>query len=104
MDSNRPDEPRPPWVVSRSINPGDDPHWRTDEGRAWLRDVFLPYYDSLPHTEQIAYCDRWSAPQPWITLFLHPELDEVAAEADFEATGEAVPPLNFRRILLGDPS
>jgi hypothetical protein len=86
MDSDRRDEPRPLWVASRSINPGDDPHWRTDndKGRASLRDLFLAYYDSLPHTEQIAYCDRWSAPQPWITLFLHPELDEVAAEADFE--------------------
>jgi len=68
-----------------------------------LRDVFLPYYDSLSDAEQISYCDRWSAPQPWITLFLHPDLDEIAAEADFEATGETVPPLNFRKILLGDP-
>ena len=104
MHSDRRDEPRPPWVVSRSINPGDDPYWRTGEGRTWLRDVFLPYYDSLSDTEQIAYCDRWSAPQPWITLFLHPDLDEIAAEADFEASGEAVPPLNFRKILLGDPT
>jgi hypothetical protein len=102
MTSNTPDEPRPPWVVSRSINPGDDPYWRTDEGRTWLRDVFLPFYDSLSEAEQSAYCDRWSAPTPWITLFLHPDLDEISAEADFELSGQEVSPLNFRKIFLDD--
>jgi hypothetical protein len=96
------DEPQPPWAVSRSINPGDDPYWRTEKGRAWLRDVFLPFYDSLSEAEQIAYCDRWSAPTPWITLFLHTDLDEIAAEADREAGGEAAASLNFRKIFLVD--
>jgi hypothetical protein len=96
------DELQPPWVISRSINPGDDPYWRTESGRIWLRDIFLPFYDSLSEAEQIAYCNRWSVPTPWITLFLHPDLDEVAAEADRAAYGEAAPPLNFRKIFLGD--
>jgi hypothetical protein len=39
---------------------------------------------------------------PWITLFLHPDLDEVSAEADFELSGEEVSPLNFRKIFLDD--
>jgi hypothetical protein len=92
----------PPWVVSKSIFPGDDPHWRTAGGRQWLRDVFLPYYDGLSEAEQVAYCERWKAPQPWISLFLHPEIDEAFAEADSEDFGEAEPPLNFRKIFLSE--
>jgi hypothetical protein len=92
----------PPWVVSKSVFPGDDPHWRTAGGRQWLRDVFLPYYDGLSEAEQSAYCERWKAPQPWISLFLHPEIDEAFAEADSEYFGEAEPPLNFRKIFLSE--
>ena len=89
-------EPRPPWVVSPSISPGDDPHWRTPDGQAWLRGEFLPFYDGLSSDEQIAYCRRWNAPTPWTTLFLHPDLDEVAADADEENNGGRIEPLNFR--------
>jgi hypothetical protein len=96
------DEPRPPWIVRRSVFPGDDPHWHTEQGRTWLRNVFLPFYDSLSNAEQIAYCGRWKAPQPWVSLFLHPDLDEIAAEADRETPGVAAAPLNFRRHFLGE--
>ena len=96
------DEPKPPWAVSKSIFPGDDPYWRTPEGRTWLRDVFLPFYDALPHAGQIAYRRRWNAPNPWVTLFLHPEIDADAADADEEETGQRVEPLNFRELWLGD--
>ena len=99
MNRSKQDEIQPPWIVSRSINPGDDPHWRTDAGRRWLADVFLPFYDRLSNTEQIEYCDRWSAPTPWITLFLHPDLDEAAADADREDFGATAEPLNYRKIF-----
>jgi hypothetical protein len=103
MSSKTPEEPRPPWVVSRSVSPADDPYWRTDKARRWLREVFVPFYDSLSNTEQLAYCNRWSAPTPWIAMFLHPDLDELAAGADAELLGDAPPPQNFRKILLSEP-
>lgn len=90
---------QPPWVKSRSVNPGDDPFWRTEAGRRWLADVFLPFYDQLSNILQIEYCDRWSAPTAWITLFLHPDLDEAAADADLQDFGVAAEPLNYRRIF-----
>ncbi len=96
-----PEEPKPPLIVSRSVFPGDDPHWRTAIGRAWLRDVFLPFYDGLSTSEQMAYCDRWKAPNPWVTLFLHPDIDEEAAQADAERGGDYAEALDFRKIFLG---
>jgi hypothetical protein len=92
------DEPKPPWVISKSIFPGDDPYWHTNTGREWLRNVFLPFYDSLSLEDQIAYYQRWNAPTSWITLFLHPDLDEVMADA--EPDDKRVEPLNFRKIFL----
>ena len=86
-------------MVSRSITPGDDPHWRTPAGQGWLRDVFLPFYDSLDLAAQTAYRDRWNAPNPWVTLFLHPELDEAFAEADAGDGQPAAAPLNYRTIF-----
>jgi hypothetical protein len=94
------DEPKPPWVVSKSIFPGDDPYWQSDAGRAWLRNVFLPFYDSLSMEDQIAYRSRWNAPTSWVTLFLHPDLDELMADAYAELDGKRVEPLNFRKIFL----
>lgn len=91
-------EVQPPWVLSRSMNPGDDPYWRTEAGRQWLVNVFLPFYDRLGDKEQADYCNRWSAPAPWISLFLHPELDESAAAADLADFGTAAKPLNYRKI------
>jgi hypothetical protein len=101
---NKQADVKPPWVVSKSVNPGDDPHWVTPAGRSWLRDVFLPFYDALPEAEQSAYCDRWNAPTPWITLFLHPDLDEAMAEADAEDFGYSAAPVNYRTIFLSDHS
>jgi hypothetical protein len=102
LSSGGGNELQPPWVISRSLNPGDVPYWRTEPGCVWLRDIFVPFYDALSPEEQLAYCDRWNAPPGWITLFLHPDLDEVAADADAEASGEFVRPLNYRKIFLGE--
>ena len=98
----RNDEPEPPWVISKSIFPGDDPYWRSREGRDWLKNIFLPFYDALSTDEQIAYYLRWRAPTSWITLFLHPYLDEVMADADSDPPGARVEPLDFRKIFAVD--
>jgi hypothetical protein len=92
-------EPQPPWVIHPSINPGDEPYWLTEEGKTWLKTVFLPFYDNLTDQAQLAYCTRWNAPPAWFTLFLHPELDEAFADADEEETGTRVEPLNYRKIF-----
>ena len=94
-------EPEPPWVRSRSIFPGDDPFWLSETGRDWLRTVFLPFYDALSSVEQSRYIERWSAPTPWVTLFLHPDMDAHMADVDEADTGERVAPLNFRDRFLG---
>lgn len=88
-------------MVSPSRWPGDDPHWRTPEGRGWLGGTFLPFYDGLTPSAQDEYCRRWNAPIGWITMFLHPDLDEAFADADEEDFGVRVEPLDFRKILLG---
>lgn len=94
-------EIEPPWVLSRSLSPGDDPYWHASEGRDWLAHVFLPFYDALPASEQTAYCERWSAPNAWITQFLHPDLDALFAEADSEDHPGTPAALDYRKILLG---
>lgn len=94
------DQPRPPWIVSPSISPADDPYWTNPEGRAWLATVFLPFYDGLSTDAQVDYCSHWNAPPGWVTLFLHPDMDEVAADADEADMGIRVEPVNYRRRLL----
>jgi hypothetical protein len=71
----------------------------TPGGQAWLRDVFLPFYDALTPEAQMAYCDRWNAPSPWVSLFLHPELDELFADHDEAESGHRVEPINYRRLF-----
>ena len=66
----------------------------------WLRDVFLPFYDALPPDAQTDYWTRWNAPPAWVTTFLHPDLDELAAEADAKQ-GDSAPPVDYRAAYLG---
>lgn len=94
------DEPRPPWAMRPSMSPADDPWWGGAEGAGWLRTVFLPFYDTLPPDAQTDYWTRWNAPPAWVTLFLHPDLDELAAEVEAD-DGEAVQAENYRTRFLG---
>ena len=96
----RPDEPQPPWAARPSMSPADDPWWGGQEGAGWLRDVFLPFYDALGPDAQIDYTMRWNAPPAWVTLFLHPDLDGLGAEADADL-GEATPAVDYRARFVG---
>ena len=96
-----PGEIAPPWVVVPSTTPFNlESIWRAVEGKEWLKNVFLPFYDSLTDEEQMQYWLRWGAPQSWLTLFLHPSIDEVAAEADSELFGTKIESLDYRKIFL----
>lgn len=78
----------------------EDPHWRDPDARAWLRDVFLPFYDRLDASAQHDYWMRWGAPQAWWTMFLHPDLDALFAQADDEEGEHAPTARDFREEWL----
>ena len=91
-------EPQPPWAISGSPTPVGDTHWHDPDAKAWLKNVFLPFYDNLASEAQQDYWLRWGAPQAWLTMFLHPDLDALFAEADGE--GHAPEARDFRAELL----
>lgn len=75
-------EVEPPWVHAPGYPPGD-PFWR-QSGEAWLTFVFRPYWDSLKSAEQVAYLERWHAPQDWQLYYFSPEFTNWLDSVDDE--------------------
>jgi hypothetical protein len=60
---NSPEQP-PPWIVY----PDSAPFWggwRQGESEAWLLEIWLPFWNSLPSEGRLKYLNKWEAPTEW---------------------------------------
>ncbi|CAI3922961.1 unnamed protein product [Commensalibacter communis] len=55
--------PLPPWVNFPKISPFD--FFYREAGEFWMYSVWNPFWEKMGKEEQIAYLDKWDAPEIW---------------------------------------
>lgn len=55
--------PLPPWINFPEISPFD--FFYREAGEFWMYSVWNPFWEKMSKEEQVAYLDKWDAPQDW---------------------------------------
>ena len=61
-------EIEPPWTVFRYSDP-----WCFNQGaeQGWMSAIWRPFWEHLTKEKQLAYIEKWDAPQSWRGLIPH---------------------------------